>query len=174
MCPANKGHDHSDGSVLSSFFKNKYRCLIRSVRVNSSKKLVTFLYLKLWSCNLCLCILPWLILNDIILQYHACKLACSWAHWYHYRGWLALIGYPISILEPVPHPQSLSNDQPKLDVPPQPLEFSKDMSYEQLAVWLTNNPLFVGADYQQDISKLRGIIINVYSYCNTDYCDSTL
>ena len=45
----------------------------------------------------------------------------------------------------------------QLDVPPQPLEFSKDMGYEQLAVWLTNHPQFVGADYQQDISKLKGI-----------------
>ena len=43
-----------------------------------------------------------------------------------------------------------------LDVPPQPLEFSKDMSYEQLAVWLTYHPQFVGADYQQDINKLKG------------------
>ena len=41
-------------------------------------------------------------------------------------------------------------------MPPQLLEFSKDMSYEQLAVWLTNHPQLVGADYQQDISKLRG------------------
>ena len=31
------------------------------------------------------------------------------------------------------------------------------MSYEQLAVWLTNHPQFVGADYQQDINKLKGI-----------------
>jgi hypothetical protein len=31
------------------------------------------------------------------------------------------------------------------------------MSYEQLAVWLTNHPQFMGADYQQDISKLRGM-----------------
>ena len=47
-----------------------------------------------------------------------------------------------------------------------------DMSYEQLAVWLTNHPQFVGADYQQDISKLKGIyatsiigivIVTVYS-----------
>ena len=75
----------------------------------------------------------------------------------HNRGWLALTGYLISILEPVPHPQALSSDQPKLDAPPQPLEFSKDMSYEQLAVWLTNHPRFVAADYQQDISKLKGI-----------------
>jgi hypothetical protein len=43
-----------------------------------------------------------------------------------------------------------------VDGPPQPLIFSKDMSYEQLAVWLTNHPQFAGADYQQDISKLIG------------------
>ena len=30
------------------------------------------------------------------------------------------------------------------------------MSYEQLAVWLTNHPRLVGADYQQDINKLKG------------------
>ena len=76
------------------------------------------------------------------------------------RRWLALTGYPISILEPVPHPQALSSDQPKLDASPQPLEFSKDMSYEQLAVWLTNHQQFVGADYQQDISKLKGMYAN--------------
>ncbi len=41
-------------------------------------------------------------------------------------------------------------------VPPQPLLFSKDMSCEQLAVWITKYPQFMGADYQQDISKLKG------------------
>jgi hypothetical protein len=74
---------------------------------------------------------------------------------------LTLTGYPISISGPVPHPQALLSDQPKLDAPPQPLEFSKDMSCEQLAVWLTNHPQLVGADYQQDISKLKGIISNL-------------
>ena len=44
--------------------------------------------------------------------------------------------------------------QPSVNVQPQ--AFSEDMNYEQLAVWLTNHPLFVGADYQQDISKLKG------------------
>ena len=44
----------------------------------------------------------------------------------------------------------------QVDVRPQPLIFSQDMSYEQLAVWLTNHPQFVGAGYQQDISKLKG------------------
>ena len=58
--------------------------------------------------------------------------------------------------EPVQQPQGLSTKQPKLDAPPQPLEFSKDTNYEQLAVWLTNHPKFVGADYQQDITKLKG------------------
>ena len=76
----------------------------------------------------------------------------------HNRGQLAFItGYLISISEPVPHPQALSSGHPKLVVPPQALEFSKDMSYEQLAVWLTNHPQFVGEEYQQDISKLRGM-----------------
>ena len=60
------------------------------------------------------------------------------------------------ISEPIQQPQALSTDQPKLDVSPQSQPFSKDMSYEQLAVWLTNHPLFVGADYQQDICKLKG------------------
>ena len=63
--------------------------------------------------------------------------------------------YPNLISEPI-QPQAPSTDQPKPDVSPQSLPFSKDMSYEQLAVWLTNHPLFVGADYQQDISKLKG------------------
>ena len=71
--------------------------------------------------------------------------------------YLLVTGYPISISEPVPHPQALSSDQTKLDIP---LEFSKDMSYKQLAVWLTNHPQFVGADYQQDISKLKGMYAN--------------
>ena len=62
--------------------------------------------------------------------------------------------HPISISDPVPHPQAVTSNQPKLDIP---LEFSKDMSYQQLAVWLTNHPQFVGADYQQDITKLKGI-----------------
>jgi hypothetical protein len=53
----------------------------------------------------------------------------------------------------------------QVDVCPQPLIFSKDMSYQQLAVWLTNHSQFVGEDdYQQDISKLKGILIIVYRY----------
>jgi hypothetical protein len=45
----------------------------------------------------------------------------------------------------------------QVDGPPQSVIFSKDISYEQLAVWLTNHPRFEGADYQQDISKLKGM-----------------
>ena len=61
------------------------------------------------------------------------------------------------ILEAIQEPQPLLTDQPPVDVHPQPQAFSKDMNYEQLAVWLTNHPQFVGADYQQDISKLKGV-----------------
>ena len=61
--------------------------------------------------------------------------------------------YPILFSEPIKQPQALLTDQPKLDVS---LPFSKDMSYEQLAVWLTIHPKFVGADCQQDICKLKG------------------
>ena len=53
-------------------------------------------------------------------------------------------------------PQSLSTEQPPVDVQQKPLAFSKDMNYEELAVWLTNHSQFVGADYQQDIGKLKG------------------
>ena len=70
----------------------------------------------------------------------------------------------------------------QVDVPLPPLEFSKDMSYEQLAVWLTNHPQFVGADYQQDISKLKGthteiaiiivqVLVVLYRYHDCDIND---
>ena len=100
------------------------------------------------------CIPLWLNLSDVTLYEH--MLGCSRAHTQQRVTGLNWI--PNSISEPVPHPQALSSDQPKLDASPKPLEFSKDMSYEQLAVWLINHPQFVGADYQQDIGKLRGII----------------
>ena len=69
-----------------------------------------------------------------------------------------------------------------MDVPPQPLEFSKDMSYEQLAKWLTNHSPFVGADYQQDINKLKGthteiaiiivqVLVVLYRYHDCDIND---
>jgi hypothetical protein len=40
----------------------------------------------------------------------------------------------------------------------QTLTFSQSLNYEQLAVWLANHPQFMGADHQEDISKLKGII----------------
>ena len=65
-------------------------------------------------------------------------------------------------------------DQPPVYVQPQPQAFSKDMNYEQLAVWLTNHSQFVGADHQEDISKLKGMysieyavwpsLINIYTH----------
>ena len=60
------------------------------------------------------------------------------------------------ISESVRHPQSLLTNQPTVILQPQPQAFSKDMSYEQLAMWLTNHPLLVGEGYQQDIRKLKG------------------
>ena len=52
--------------------------------------------------------------------------------------------------------QSLPTVQPQVDVHPQPLTFSKDMSNEQLALWLRNHPSLTGTDYEEDISKLIG------------------
>jgi hypothetical protein len=68
----------------------------------------------------------------------------------------------------------------QVDVCPQPLIFSKDMSYQQLAVWLTNHPQFVGEDdYQQDISKLKGIlsiigITSIPHYCHSKILDAKI
>ena len=47
-------------------------------------------------------------------------------------------------------------NQPKLDVSPQPLVFSENLNYEQLAVWLGNHPKVMGKGYQQDIRRLKG------------------
>ena len=46
--------------------------------------------------------------------------------------------------------------RPQASVTVQTLAFSEEMSYEQLAVWLTNHKKFVKADYQQDIKILKG------------------
>ena len=53
----------------------------------------------------------------------------------------------------VQQPQSPPMAQPQV---PQPLVFSKDMSYKQLSKWLNNHPSFTGTDYEEDIMKLRG------------------
>ena len=59
------------------------------------------------------------------------------------------------------YPSGASVQQPPVvktqaDVDSQSSTFSKDMSSEQLALWLRNNPSLSGAEYEQDISKLRG------------------
>ena len=59
----------------------------------------------------------------------------------------------------VQKPQTPAAVQPRVVVHPQPLTFSKDMSNEQLAQWLSNHPNLLGTDYQEDISKLKGTII---------------
>ena len=53
----------------------------------------------------------------------------------------------------VQQPQSPPAVQTRVDVH---LLFSKDMSNEQLALWLRNHPSLSGTDYEEDISKLRG------------------
>ena len=42
----------------------------------------------------------------------------------------------------------------------QPLAFSEDMSSEQLALWLRNHLSLSEAEYEEDISKLRGTLTN--------------
>ena len=54
----------------------------------------------------------------------------------------------------VQQPQS----PPTVDVCSQPLAFSKDMSNEQVALWLRNHPSLSGTNYEEDISKLRGML----------------
>ena len=62
--------------------------------------------------------------------------------------------------------QASATVQPLLDACPPPSAFSEDMNYEQVAVWLTHHPQFAGADYQQDISKLKGISAGEHHYNN--------
>ena len=62
----------------------------------------------------------------------------------------------------VQQPQSPPTVQTPVDVYSQPLKFSKDMSNEQLAQWLRNHPSLSEVDYEEDISKLIGIIIDSY------------
>lgn len=56
-------------------------------------------------------------------------------------------------------PQSPPTVQAPVDVHPQPSDsvFSKDMSNEQLALWLRSHPSLAGTDYEEDIRKLRSI-----------------
>ena len=55
-------------------------------------------------------------------------------------------------------PQSPPTVQMPADVCPQSLTFSKDMSSEQLLLWLRNHPSLTGTEYEEDISKLRGTL----------------
>ena len=58
----------------------------------------------------------------------------------------------------VQQPQSPPTVQTPMGVYSQPLTFSKDMSNEQLAQWLRSHPSLSGVDYEEDISKLIGIM----------------
>ena len=50
--------------------------------------------------------------------------------------------------------------------------FSKDMSNEQLALWLNRHPKLVGTDFSEDINKLRGITVIPlhHKYSNNNHC----
>ena len=69
----------------------------------------------------------------------------------------------------VQQPQSPPTVQTPVDIYSQPLTFSKDMSNEQLAQWLRNHPCLSGVDYEEDISKLIGIMF-MYMYLCLHYC----
>jgi hypothetical protein len=56
----------------------------------------------------------------------------------------------------VQQPQSPPTVQTRVDVRSQPLTFSKDMSNEQLALWLRSHPSLRGTNYEEDMSKLIG------------------
>ena len=56
----------------------------------------------------------------------------------------------------VQQPQSPPTVQMPVDVSPRQLAFSEDMSCEQLSLWLRNHRSLIGADYEEDMSKLRG------------------
>ena len=47
-----------------------------------------------------------------------------------------------------------------MDVHVRSQTFSEDMSSEQLALWLRNHPSLSDAEYEEDISKLRGTLPN--------------
>jgi hypothetical protein len=58
-------------------------------------------------------------------------------------------------------PQASATVQPPSQQPP---TFSNSMSYDQLALWLTNHPKLVGVGYQQDINKLKGIQVHTFTH----------
>ena len=71
--------------------------------------------------------------------------------------------YPIGAS--VKHPQSPPTVQTPVDVWSQSSTFSKDMSNEQLALWLRNHPSLSEGEYEEDISKLRGTLPNMVVIC---------
>ena len=46
------------------------------------------------------------------------------------------------------------------------LTFSKDMSNEQLALWLTHHPNLIATDFSEDIDKLKGTNFFFYTTLN--------
>ena len=60
----------------------------------------------------------------------------------------------------VQQPQSPPTVQTQEEVCSQSSTFSEDMSSEQLALWLRNHPSLSEAEYEEDISKLRGTLPN--------------
>jgi hypothetical protein len=92
-------------------------------------------------------------LNDIV---------CS-SQWHH-----AASIYIIFLPMYTDYPDGAGVQQPQsppaeLDALSQSLTFSKDMSNEQLALWLRNHPSLSGTDYKEDIGKLRGTHAACYS-----------
>ena len=69
--------------------------------------------------------------------------------------------YKFTIAVNVQDPASGAVRQPQASMTVQPRHkqtwaFSEALNYEQLSMWLSSQPQFVGADYEQDISKLKG------------------
>ena len=75
---------------------------------------------------------------------------------YYYTLFLMHTDYPASVQQL----QSLPTVQARADVCSQSSTFSKDMSSEQLVLWLRNHPSLSKAEYEEDISKLRGTLPN--------------
>ena len=82
----------------------------------------------------------------------------------HGMAWPSLsrsLSLLVNVLMPTDYPSGASVQQPQspptvqtpVDVHPQS---PKDMSNEQLALWLRNHPGLSGADYEEDIRKLIG------------------
>ena len=93
------------------------------------------------SCDVDLAIAP------VASTFHRRDIMITILCW-HYYTFVMYTDYPGGAS--MQQPQSSHTFQPRLD---EPLTFSKDMNYEQLAQWLRN---LTGTDYEEDISKLSG------------------